>query len=154
MTISLRAGVANDGYLQVNGGDVLKLDAAGNLTLLTDPAWTSVPLTISTGGGTLTSANGTFIYKKLGRTVFYRVLINIVNNGTGAGSVSGSGIPAGVVPLTTTATSGMENAVTGKGLVGRIQSNGTIGPCSYTDATYPGVNGAQLMFSGSYESAS
>jgi len=34
MTASLRAGVANDAYLQVDGVDVLKIEAEGNVTLL------------------------------------------------------------------------------------------------------------------------
>ncbi len=118
----------------------------------TGTVWTAYTPTITTQTGTIT-ALGTVTgrYKTLGKTVFFQVSIAITTNGTGAGSVRAT------LPLTGAAfefsISGVETALTGKGLAGWTLTSATYVIIIFSDGTYPGADGRRLVVSGVYESA-
>ena len=81
-----------------------------------------------------------------------QMVISIANNGAGSGEIVAS-LPFIAAAQGTWDAIGREDAVNGKtvhGLIRASQSNVTIG--NY-DNTYPGVNGASISVSGTYEAA-
>ena len=91
-------------------------------------------------------------FRHLAKCVGFQMVISIVNNGAGSGEIVAS------LPFISAAQGawdaiGREDAVNGKtvhGLIKASQSSMTIG--NY-DNTYPGVNGAFISVSGTYEAA-
>lgn len=110
-------------------------------------AWTSFTPTITCGTGTVTSVTPTGAWRAIGKTVFFRMRITIVTNGSCAATVIAS-LPINTIDVVT--ITGRENALTGK----QVQGYG--GPAvvnlSLYDNLYPGGTGADIYISGTYES--
>jgi len=111
-------------------------------------AWTP---TITSGTGTLTTVTlSTANYQTCGKTVNFQLLFTITTNGTGATdirvtlplAVFSSGVACG------------RSSLTGSMLQGQIIASGLnqVRLFNYNN-TYPGADGAQLIVSGTYQSA-
>lgn len=139
--------LAASGLISANGGQVAfpttQVPSADPNTLDDYEEVTAQALTVTSGTGTLTSANGTIDYTKVGREIFWQATLNIVTNGTGATDIRFT-FPftvAGIAPFM-----GFETGVFGVGLVGYI--NGTTALCYLYNSGYPGANGAALRLRG------
>lgn len=112
-------------------------------------AWTSWTPTISSSSGTITTKSATGYYKKIGKIVNFYLTVTITTNGTGAGSVIFT------LPINAIRTGwigvGRENAVTGH----MLQVTGGVDSCAILkyENSYPGLDGASLLVSGTYEAA-
>lgn len=110
-------------------------------------AWIPFTPTITCGTGTVTSVTPTGAWRAIGKTVFFRMRITIVTNGSCAATVIAS-LPINTIDVVT--ISGRENVLTGK----QVQGYG--GPAvvnlSLYDNLYPGGTGADIYISGTYES--
>lgn len=105
-------------------------------------AWTTASITLAAQSGTLTTASATMRYKKIGKTVFYNINVSITTNGTGAGYLIVGGFPW--TAAVSAAIAGYNGA--GVSLVGA--HSGTSANLFKYDGTYPGANGASLVFTG------
>jgi len=110
-----------------------------------EDVWTP---TVAASSGTITTYTASGAYTKIGRKVSASVLINISNNGTGAGSISftlpftaGSGQWVGA---------GRENALTGNMLQNIVFSGGTTCVVLTYNGAYPGGTGSQIIASIDY----
>ena len=135
----------------VDASDLGPLATQSYATGLYGGAWTSQTVGLTAVSGTLTSAGGTARYMKIGRTVFISISATIATNGTGATAVN-VGLPVGAGPGGGF-LSGRETQ-TGKMISGTIAAGGGSLSAVFYDNTYPGANGAVLVFSGVYEAAS
>lgn len=97
---------------------------------------------IASTGGTLTSANGTIDYTKIGREILWQATINIVTNGTGVGAIVAN------FPFTVAGIAPFVGYDTGAGvpLVGYINAGALI--VFKYDGTYPAVSGSSLRIGG------
>lgn len=104
--------------------------------------WTPV---VSPGSGVITTYTASGSYTKIGRFVHASAIVNISNNGTGAGQINIS------LPFTAAAVGewtgfGRENAATGLGISATIVSSATSAQCFYSkDNSYPGGTGTKLV---------
>ena len=106
--------------------------------------------TVTSGSGTFTSVAATLRTTKIGRVVTVSGLVAIVTNGTAAGSI--------VVPLPFTCgawgspVAGMRiDAGNIAAISGYVPANNAALVLYKPDGTYPGANGAQLMFEVTYQ---
>lgn len=135
-------------------GMTTPLSAAQGGTGNAGGAWTSYTPVVSAQTGTITTATASGAYRQIGKTVFFRLQITVTNNGTGATSVVAT-LPAAALPIGNIfAFVGRANAISGKLLIAAVGGVGftNVFMTNY-DATYPAVNGEQLIVSGSYEAA-
>lgn len=116
----------------------------------TGTAWTAYTPTITATSGTFTSVSATGKYKQIGKTTFIQIAITITTNGTAAGVVLATP-PAGITANGNFILPGRELAVIGTTVTATVVSGAAQIQITKYDATYPGVNGAQLVVSGSYE---
>lgn len=119
----------------------------------TGSAWTAMSgLTVVSQTGTLTTAAATGAWKRLGKTVFFRVRVAITTNGTGATSIQVQNMPFTAGGTTVQqAIIGRETAATGWSLLGYMSSGSTTMAIQKYDATYPAANGYVLEMSGTLE---
>lgn len=110
--------------------------------------WVSGGVAIAPSSGAFANANATINYKKVGRTVFFTLTVNIITNGSASGAIRVS------MPYYTNASvvfTGRENAATGAQLQALLSSSqNTLFVFRYDNA-YPGGDGRQLIVSGVYE---
>lgn len=111
--------------------------------------WKSVTATVTAGAGTLTTAVGAVQYQKLGATVNIRGTVFITTNGTGSGFIRVQ-LPAEVPVANENCFFIGRNTATGGALVGQMAATSNTIFIRKFDDTYPGANGAQLEFSGTY----
>lgn len=164
MTFSIRAGTSNDAYMGVNGVDQIKVDQAGNLSLLAAPlgiasggtgdagsAWTAFVSNPFPQSGGFGDATGLTYFKKLGRTVWFQTLLQINSVGSASGSVYFN-LPFAYAH--TGVCNGRENYATGKTLAGMMSSAGTqrVAVFNYDNSIPLGV--CQLVLAGCYEATS
>jgi hypothetical protein len=110
-------------------------------------AWTSI---ITSGAGTLTSANGDGRFLIKGKLCFFEININIVTNGTGATSILAT-LPFNADTTKTAIVAGRRTDTTGnmvQGIIGTTQVQ-----IRNYDNSYPGATGANIVASGWYEMA-
>jgi hypothetical protein len=112
-------------------------------------AWTP---TVSSSAGVLTSASGSGVYTRIGKTVHLRAVLSIVTNGTGSGSISFT-IPVTAKNTFAAVGSGRENNVTGKQLQVYLAGSTTVASVVDYNNVYPAGNGYSLLISLTYESA-
>lgn len=110
--------------------------------------WEAYSVTATASSGTLGTNTATGFFKKIGKTVFVRITVNVTTNGTGAATIR--------VNLPTAAKaahvmSGRASAVSGKMLQGITSAVSTTMDVFNYDGSYPAANGEQLIISGSYE---
>ena len=111
-----------------------------------DLTWTSYATVVSATSGTITTASGTFKYKRRGKQADVSATATITNNGTGSGGVRmtlpftiGNGVLAG---------HGMN--ISGKMVQGYTGGAGAMILVNY-DNTYPGATGELIRLSGTLE---
>lgn len=123
--------------------------ALANLGGMANPgAWTAYTPSLTPGSGTFGSASATGKFVQLGKTIHFTINVTITTNGTAAGFINAS-LPTTV--NTTGVAAGRENLVTFKMLQGLFSAGtATVTIVNY-DNTYPGVNGASIFVSGTYE---
>jgi hypothetical protein len=115
----------------------------------TGSSWTSVVPVITAASGSITTVSGSIRYKRIGKTVFYNVIVSITTNGTGAGTLVVSGFP--FLANASSTSAGREIAVAGKSLTGTIATGGSQMNVQNYDNTYPGFNGAVIVINGVLE---
>lgn len=146
------AVLTNATGLPLTTGVTGTLPVANGGTGDTGTAWTPwTPTVAPFSGSGLTTGTVTARYKQLGKTVRFYVSIPITAAGTGSVAVKFT------LPFTPVATSpqvaqGREDALTGKGLVCKLNNATADGWITFYDGTYPGATGNQLDVSGTYES--
>lgn len=111
--------------------------------------WKSVAATVTAGSGALTTVAGAVQYQKLGSTVNIRGTVFIATNGTGAGFIRLQ-LPAEVPVANENCFFIGRNTATGGALFGQMAAGSNTIFIRKFDDTYPGANGAQLEFSGTY----
>jgi hypothetical protein len=114
-----------------------------------DP-WVPYTPTLSAVSGTLTSASSTGYYLRRGKIIYVKVQIVITTNGTASAALQFS------VPVTSVGTIGQnfygkERALTGKGVLGFLDTASSVCSLQFYDGTYPGANGYTINVSGFYE---
>jgi hypothetical protein len=119
-----------------------------------EAAWSTYTPAVSSGSGSLTSASAIGRYKKIGRTVFFKVQVAIVTNGTSQVSVNFT-LP--VAPFGSSAErwvfAGREDAVTGAILQAKTVGGSSLVQVFRADNSYPGGDGRLLVIQGTYEIA-
>lgn len=111
--------------------------------------WQSFAITPTPASGSFGNANATVTYLRTGNTVIGNIEINIITNGTAAGSIIVA-LPYG--PKRWGVLTGVEVAKTGKGVVGANHvAGGNSFPITFADGTYPGQNGAVITAYFSFE---
>jgi hypothetical protein len=112
--------------------------------------WIAFTPTVTANTGTLTTVTASGFYKRLGKTIFFRMLVTFTNAGTGAG---GNDISLPVTAVSNRqAASGAEVGATGKALACLFLDVNTMRVRFY-DATYAGATGNQFQINGTYEAA-
>lgn len=110
-------------------------------------AWTAYTPTVTPGSGSFTAASATGRWQKIGKTVVGSIKITITTNGTAAGYVR---CTTPIAVRDNYSCLGRETAVNGNFLFCNAQSGGDF-IILLPDQTYPGVNGAVLEFTFTYE---
>ncbi|MEN2472345.1 glycosyl hydrolase family 28-related protein [Burkholderia sp. GS2Y] len=111
-------------------------------------AWTSFNITPFAASGTIASASGYGRYRLRGKTIEAVVVVDIITNGTGAGSVN---VTMPFQSYDFAIGKGRENAVIGKGLQAIMSANSANLSITNDDNTYPGATGYKLIVSIVYE---
>jgi hypothetical protein len=114
-------------------------------------AWEDYTPTISTSSGSFTSVSATGKWKRIGKTIFYRLTITITTVGS-ATNVRFSLPATAAAPANTVIGYGRETASTGK-MLQTVINNATTGTVFYYDNSIPTANGLSLSLSGHFEEA-
>lgn len=112
---------------------------------LDNSVWTSYTPSVTTSSGSFTTVSASGVYKRIGRTVFFSVVVHITTNGTAVGVTVANPINSNGVSAS---AYGRETAVGGKMLQAVINTTNT-NIYNY-DNTNPNVNGSNLVVSGFY----
>ena len=117
----------------------------GSSSLLADYEEGNCSFTVTSTGGTITTASSSAKYTKIGRTVFISGSITITNNGTGTGALNIAGLP--YTPTQAASGVGRETVNTGSTCSFTI-SNGSTAMQVYTyNNLYPALSGSVIQFS-------
>jgi hypothetical protein len=150
--ISATAVTASTGNFIVGtsgqGIDFSATPGTGTSELLADYEEGDCSLTVTSIGGTLTTASATAKYTKTGRTVLVTGVVNITNNGTGSGGLSIAGLP--FTPGTAACGVGRESVNNGFTCSFMISSGSTTMAVYAFNNTYPVATGSVIQFSVSY----
>jgi hypothetical protein len=114
----------------------------------TGTAWTSYTPTVAVTGGAGT-ATGRF--KRIGKTVFISVTVNVTSAGSFTAISLRTGITAANVSGISYTLVGRENALTGAAWIGLISANGTIIDPLTVSNTHTVAVGASVTLSGVFE---
>lgn len=106
--------------------------------------------TVAASSGTITTASASAQYFDRGNIRYYKGIVTITTNGTGAGVLNVS-LPSVVVGATGTIANGMERAITGKAVQGYADAGASLVGLRFYDGTYPGANGHVINFQGWYQ---
>lgn len=106
---------------------------------------------ITAGTGTFTTVSVTGLYRRIGRQLFFEIVIIITTNGTAATSIVFT-LPVAAANFYHTWV-GRENGVTGANLYATTVTTVTSGHLTVYNGTYPGGNGYVPCVNGSYETA-
>ncbi|MFD0716558.1 glycosyl hydrolase family 28-related protein [Paenibacillus sp. GCM10027626] len=112
-----------------------------------DGVWVGYTPAVSSQIGHIPAKSATGRYRKDRNTVQFEIAITITTNGTGAGALTAA-LP--VKPRSYAMASGREIAVGGKMLAATSAASLNLDITNY-DNSYPGVDGAILVLTGSYE---
>jgi hypothetical protein len=114
--------------------------------------WATYASTITSLTGTVTAATGTLRYKRVNKTVHFSLIVNITNNGSGAGALYAT-LPFPLAGGTLSIASGRGTAVSAKMVQGLMDSGAPkIFMVNY-DGGYPAATGETIAMSGTYEAA-
>lgn len=105
-------------------------------------------VTCQAGGGTITSANASGAYRRIGRTVEFQLNANITNVGSCVFA------PVVTVPFPANdriAIVGVESALSGAVIGGTVDGGSTSLPLKRADSSTPAATGAVLTIGGAYE---
>lgn len=153
-------GGPQDAEFEIGAGNRLRLltspvtSAAkpyGGAGIIETPDWRAYSPVVSAQIGALTSASATGRFRRTGKTVEYSVQISVANKGSAAGDIRAS-LPVANAGMAVVSI-GRETAVNGLPVIGTILGSGTSVICTTTTNAFPGVNGAVIVVSGSYEVA-
>lgn len=113
-------------------------------------AWTAYTPTVSSSGGSLTTASGSGRYLVTGKMLMFQVQISITTNGTGSGTLNVT-LPASKTAKALCTLVGRETQATGKVISGTISAASGTMTCMYYDNTYPGADGTRFNIGGVIE---
>jgi hypothetical protein len=145
-------GTATEGMVTyLNDSDSLQIHNGTTFAeALSTNEWTSYTPTITAQSGTFTSVSGSGSYKLVGKTLFLRVLVVIVTNGTAAGRILAT-IPFNPKSGNLYVGVWRENNITGES--GQAWVTGSSLNIATDSNTYPGVNSAGFHATITYEVA-
>ena len=130
------------------GIDFSATSGTGTSELLADYEEGDCSLTVTSIGGTLTTASATAKYTKTGRTVLITGIVTITNNGTGSGGLNVAGLP--FTPGTAGCGVGRESVNNGNTCSFMISSGSTTMNVYAYNNTYPVATNSVIQFSASY----
>lgn len=146
--------VVNDSGVLDSG---LSAVAYGILSVLTTSApyspyvaWASTSVTLAPSAGAFSNATAVLRYKVIGKTTYFSVVVTIIANGTGSGSIQVT------LPLTAAAETGFagrESQTAGWGVVATMAAGSPILNIVKYDGTYPGANNHRIAVSGVVEAS-
>lgn len=150
------ASSGNVGYLNVIGGGwgtngtPIALTNAANIagTILGNVGWNAYTPTVAATTGTLTTANATGLYQRLGKIIHFQIAATITTNGTGAGAINLS-LPNNAAGVFISVGKG--TAISGKSLQGASTASSNLLRVGNYDGTYPAADGEVLVLTGTYE---
>ena len=108
----------------------------------------SCSFTVTSTGGTLTSASASALYTRIGRLVSINGTVSVSNNGTGTGALVVSGLP--FLPNTASCGVGRESINNGKTCSFMISAGSSAMDVQAYDNTYPVSSGSVIQFSATY----
>lgn len=119
-----------------------------------DGQWRSYTPTATSGTGTITTSTATGRYRRRSASkVDIEINLAITTNGTGASYIRMTLPKASGPSALAQNVTGIETAISGKTLRGLIVTNSSNCDIDFYDATYPGVDGANVSVAGSYETS-
>jgi hypothetical protein len=147
VTLTNDSGTLDSGLQAVHYGVISAQNSSLPIPL---SAWTSTSRPVTASSGTLTDASAELRYRTDGKTVFFNVVVTILTNGTGAGTL--------VVTLPWTAVresgfGGRESQAFGWAVGATIGTGTNTLVIAKYDNTYPGGNSHRIAVSGVFEIA-
>lgn len=119
-----------------------------------ETAWSSYTPSVTASSGAFTSVSATGRYKKIGKTVFVQIRIEITTNGTAATSFRVTGpfpsVSAGKAQLISASEISVASGALGRA---QVQDNSSNIIVKKYDGTYLGGNGYVILVGGAYETA-
>lgn len=104
--------------------------------------------TVTSTGGTLTTASASAVYTRVGRVVTITGTVTVTTNGTGTGALTVAGLP--FTPATAACGVGRESVNNGKTCSFMVSASSTSMSVQAYDNTYPVSSGSVIQFSVSY----
>lgn len=123
-------------------------DAANVGQLPTFDVWSSGIVTVVPSIGAFTNANAVLHYKANGKTVAFSVVVNIILNGTGAGTIL---VAMPWTALSESAFGGRESQTSGFAVAGTMPASAATLTIVKYDNTYPGANNHRITINGVME---
>lgn len=114
------------------------------------PAWTAWTPTVTSTGGTITTATGAGRYFQWGKILFYTAVLTITTNGTGVTAVQFT-LPLSLLAFNAQIGVGRATTTSGKQLQVLHANGSNVGVVTNYDNTYPAVSGETLTVSGVIE---
>ena len=114
----------------------------------TGGAWTSQAVTLTSSGGVLGTSGAVLRFQKIGRTVNFSLVVTILLNGTGSGTLQVT-LPWSAAGESSYA--GRESQTSGVTIAGTIGAASASMTIVKYDNTYPGANNHRMTLSGVLE---
>jgi hypothetical protein len=140
----------SDGAISVTAGQIVfpaAQNAAADVNTLDDYEEGTTTPTVTATVGTFTSVSASLAYTKVGRVVSFSATISITTAGTAAGQMV---LPLPFTAATSSACCGIENAVTGVGVLGLITGAGSAANIVKYDSTTIIADGRFINVEGSF----
>ena len=144
------AALTTNAALNANAGITFPATqvASAGANVLDDYEEGTCTLTATAASGTITTASVSASYTKIGRLVCVTGVIDITNNGTGAGTLLINGLPFSV--SVTSCGAGRETATSGWGCAFMAVAGETRFQVYNTSGAYPVLTGSSIMFGVTY----
>lgn len=126
------------------------IDVEQTISEMVGGEWSTGGVAVTASIGALANASASITYRRVGRTVFFTATINLISNGSAAGSLRLA------LPLTAARTfcfTGRENTSTGAQLLGLVSAGQNLMLLWRYDNSYPGGDNRTLVISGVYETS-
>ncbi len=129
-------------------GERATVPVANGGTNDTGSAWTTSTPSVTSSGGTITTASCAFAYKALGKTVWFRAAVTITTSGTGSGFIQFT-VPSGTTNAAV--AGGGYNTTTAVSTIWSIPASSTTLSIAKYDGTTQIGNGNVIVITGVYE---
>jgi hypothetical protein len=161
LTAAVTQSVSKDGQTPMTGNLPMgnnKITGLATGTANTDAAnvgqlpsfdvWNSGLVTVVPSAGAFTDANAVLHYKANGKTVAFSVVVNLILNGTGTGTIL---VVMPWTALSESAFGGRESQTSGFAVAGTMAAGSATLTIVKYDNTYPGANNHRIAINGVME---